>query len=341
VVNADCAQNMNTNEKNEEQHVVAGTNNISSTIEALEIELEGDNNQENATCSWLCIRSRLKMLFCPIRRWETVYKECGDEETHLEVFPESFRICFVVYFLWFGAFATFITVMFGNTDFTDNPIFNTFGENSICVMFDDPPFSIFGSTLWFPAVVMLLAFEFFDYIRVREYYHDHLRAKEDDDDDYPITKGFFVYYTTTTVFESLSTILFSQVFATSPTEHLFMHSWPYLILTFSFFSIALKRFLFLWKTDIVPWYGITWIILCALSTLIYFIPILANLYGARLWEKYPWIVAQIVAFNGYFWGINMVLLAPIVVYGTIGMKIDTVEVVLYLNRKNSKSVQKK
>jgi len=263
-------------------------------------------------------------MFCPIRRWETVLKECGDTETHFEVFPESFRICFTVYFLCFCAIAIFVTVNFGTTDMTDNPVLNRFGYNNVCVMFDDPPFAIFGSTLWFPATILLMSFEFFDYIRVYDHYYDR-------DEDYPISKGFLVYYTISTVFESASVILFTQIFATSPTEHIYMHTLPFLMFMFAFWLIALKRFLYLRIVGIVPRYGHVWIVICALSTSIHFSQIAANLYGARLWERHPWTKPPISA-NVYLW-FFAVMVAPVIIYGVIGREIDTVKVTL--NRHNA------
>ena len=125
------------------------------------------------------LRTRLNMLFCPIRRWETVVKDCGECETHFELYPEAFRMLFCLYTVLFFVVAIIVTRLFAGTDMNDNPVINRFGWNSICVMMDDPPFSLFGSTLWFPAVILLLTFEVTDYIRVRSHCFDG-------DDRYPI-----------------------------------------------------------------------------------------------------------------------------------------------------------
>ena len=100
-------------------------------------------------------------MFSPIRRWETVRKDDGDAETHFEVFPESFRMCFTVYFICFFLLATLITTQFGAIDLDDNPVVNRFGYLNLSVMFSDPPFTYFAFTLWFPAQIMLLSFEVF------------------------------------------------------------------------------------------------------------------------------------------------------------------------------------
>merc|ERR1712062_339843 len=103
------------------------------------------------------------------------------------------------------------------------------------------------------------------------------------------------------------------------------------------FSIALKRFLYLWKIDILPWYGITWIFVSGIMTVIHFSHFLANLYGARLWEKVSPTVFLMIFMNGRIW-IFSVLILPIIIYGAIGMEINSV--VVTLNRKNSKLIEK-
>ena len=149
---------------------------------------------------------RLKQLFCPIRRWETVRREDRASHTVIEISPDALRMCWCLYSICFFAFATFITVQFAATDFNDNPIINRFGLNTTCVMLDDPPSALFGSTMWFPATMLLLSFEIFDYIRVRDHLHD-------EDAQYPVTKGFLSYYRVSTIAECLSSdksLKFSQ-----------------------------------------------------------------------------------------------------------------------------------
>ena len=159
---------------------------------------------QQSQCIAISARSRMKMLFCPIRRWETVRKECGDAETHFEIYPEAFRMIAHVYFWFFFGTAAIVTYVWSDVDFNDNIIIDTFGQNNICITVDDPPFSYFGSTLYFPATTLMLLFQFFDYIRV----HDHYR---DGDDRYPISTPFFVYYTISSAVETFFVISFPQV----------------------------------------------------------------------------------------------------------------------------------
>merc|ERR1719300_1407346 len=100
---------------------------------------------------------------------------------------------FYIYFTFFLMVGVFVTKTFSDVyDPEDNPVLNRFGTNNICVYFDDPPFNLIASTLWFPSQIMLLSFDLFDFIRVRDHYLET-------NDQYPITKGFYVYYTITTI----------------------------------------------------------------------------------------------------------------------------------------------
>ena len=236
---------------------------------------------------------------------------------------------FYLYFIVFAAIAAFVTINYSDLDFNDNPVINRFGANSICVMFDLPPFSLFGSTLWFPAVVLLLSFEVFDFIRFQDHYlcDDRHADDHDDKDHYFITNCFYVYYTASTLVESSAVILFAQIFATAPTEHLYMHTWPYLMFTFGFYLLILKRFLYLWKVGIVhKWYSVLWMALLSVSTVYKFVYMLLTLYGIELYSMYPWM-AVVEEVNSHLWHF-MTLIAPPIIYGFIGRRCRCVTMVL-------------
>ena len=260
------------------------------------------------------------MLFGPIRRWETVRDEHGAAMILMELSSDAFRMCWLLYTFFFFAIAIFVTVQFAATDFNDNPILNRFGGNSICVMLDDPPFSLFGSTLWFPSTMLLLAFEVLHFIQVYDHYHD-------EDAQCPITKGFFTYYRISTVVECLSVIVFAQVFATSPTEYIYMHTWPYFAFTLPcLLLVALKRFLYFRKVTAVPLYVFVWIVICVIDEIIFLLIFIPNLYGAKLWETYPWTgpLGEIIA------RLKFVLLwiVPPIIYVFFDVELDTVVVTL-------------
>ena len=260
-------------------------------------------------------------MFCPLQRWETVYKECGDAETHFEVHPEGFRMLFYVYFIFFFILANVISSNWGDLDLEDNPIFNRFGSNNPCVYFDGPPVSLFASTLWFPGQILLLLFEVFDFLRIRDHYLDG-------DDRYPISKGFFIYYSISTVIEIIAVVCFSQIFATSPYEHIYMHSIPYYVLICALWLMVLKRFLYLRKVRIVPWYGVFYVILLCISSLIMMGLGIPNLFGARLWESHPW-TATLAVYNPYT---TLCTFGPLIIYAVIGQELDTL--VFTVNRNN-------
>jgi len=241
----------------------------------------------------------------------------------MEIFPEALRFLYNVYVMCFFVLSTAVTVIWAATDFEDNPVINTFGINSICVMMDDPPFSLFGSTLWWPATALLIAFETFDYIRI----WDHYKDKDPTYD--PVGPYFMIYYTVTTAFECLATVIFGQIFATSPTEHLYMHVWPYFIFLISLWTIVLKRYLYLHRVrHCVPAYGYAHVVFCFVNMAIFLSINIANLHGARLWESHPW-TNSVSRFNNPLMGV-LNLVVPIVVYSV--MDIDTDFVKLTLDR---------
>ena len=271
------------------------------------------------------VLARLKLLFCPIRRWNTLTKDGGSVETSIELFPEAFRMCFYLYFFVYLLLATLMTTQFAETDLNDNPVINTFGWNNECVMFDDPPFSYMAATLWWPATILLLSFEVHDYIRVYDHYHvlDHA---------HPISKSFLVYYSVSTALECIAVICFAQVFATSPTENIYMHTWPYIFLLQIFWLLILKRFLYLRKVSIVSWHGLLYLVVCGVSTCIKVGMYIPNLYGARLWETYPW-TRTLNQINDPLY-LLMTGGGPMLIYGFIGSELDTI--VLTLTRATPK-----
>merc|ERR1712045_799283 len=100
---------------------------------------------------------------------------------------------------------------------------------------------------------MGLAFEVLHFIQVYDHYHD-------EDAQYPITKGFYTYYRISTVVEIFGTICFAQIFATSPTEYMYMHVLPYAPFSLpGLWAIILKRFLYNWKLHVLPWYVFVWV----------------------------------------------------------------------------------
>jgi len=273
----------------------------------------------------------LKQIFYPVKSFETLYDDkTGDGATQITLCPEAFRMCFYVYFIFFMMVGIFVSSTWAETDLEDNPILNRFGANNLCIYLDDPPFSVFGATLWFPAEVMVLSYELLDWVRLYDHYID---AGCDE-----IHRGFFIYYTCSTVFESMCCIVFPQVFATSPTENIYMHSWPYFLLLYALWFILLKRLLYLWRVGAFEhWSSVVWWMSCVyagLSLITVLIKVstgIPNLHGARLFETEAWNwLGPVVSFNSKLYlFLNMV--CPLIIYGIIGKELDVV--VVTLNRK--------
>ena len=147
------------------------------------------------------------------------------------------------------------------------------------------------------------------------------------DDRYPITPTFLRYYTISTVFESFCMILFAQIFATSPIEFIYMHTYPYLLNTLAMAAVVVKRFLYLRIIRFVevPTYLTVYVVLCCLSSVIHVLIVVPNLHGAMMFVDMPW-TTTVGRLNGYFL-LFCLLVVPPVTYGYIGQKLDTVVVI--------------
>jgi len=270
----------------------------------------------------------LKQIFYPIKKWETKYdKKTGDGTTEIWFTPEAFRMCYYVYFMFFLFIAIMISSTWAETDLNDNPILNRFGTNNLCIYLDDPPFSTFGLTLWFPALVLLLSYEILDFVRLYDHYLDTHCAE--------VHRGFFIYYSVSTCVEMLSVIVFPQVFATSPTENIYVHSMPYFMILYALWFIGLKRFLYLWRVgyfnqkEPVVWHAsCVYMALSAATVVIKIATGVPNLFGAELWtyDSWSWL-GPLVEFNGNLY-LFLGLLCPLIIYGVIGKEMDTIVVTI-------------
>ena len=182
----------------------------------------------------------------------------------------------------------------------------------------DPPFSLVASTLWFPATILLLSFELFDYIRVYDHYLD-------DDVRYPVSKCLYWLYSKWTVFECIGVVCFAQIFASSPNEHIYVHTYSFIIFVSALWRMVLKRFLYLRSVGAQPQFGVLHVLLCCVSTVIMMCLYLPNLHGAKLWESYPW-TKTVQKVNDVFFAVLM-LAVPMAIYGFIPQDfLDTVVV---------------
>lgn len=282
----------------------------------------------------------MKQIFYPIKDFKTTFNDkTGDGVTEIILCPEAFRMCYYVYFILFLFVAIAISSTWAETDLDDNPIINRFGSNNLCIYLDDPPFSTFGLTLWFPALMLLLSYEILDFVRMYDHYLDTGSDK--------MHRAFYIYYCLSTAVEMISVIVFPQVFATSPTENIYVHSMPYFMLLYALWFIAMKRFLYLWRVnwfeqkDPSIWYmSCVYVALSAVTVVIKMVTGISNLFGAKLYEYDSWDewLGPIVEFNGNFY-LFLNLLCPLIIYGIIGAEMDTL--VITINRVRHSIAQKR
>ena len=83
-----------------------------------------------------------------------------------------------------------------------------------------------------------------------------------------------------------------------------------------------KRYLYHRQIGVAPRYGMIHVNLCLFTTLIAVALHLPNLFGAKLWESYPWTMT-VQKINDVLYAI-LVVVVPMVIYGLIGKKLDTV-----------------
>ena len=159
-----------------------------------------------------------------------------DAISHVIIRPEAFLVWFYFLFWMFSICAISVSLLFGDIDYDDNPLINTFGANNICIYYDFAPFSYFGTTLWVFVLLPLLLYEILDLFRI----YDSFMDKQ-------VSKMFYNIYTIATIFEIVSSIVFIQITATSPVENIWFHVTPYIIWGYALFSLALKRFVFYYK----------------------------------------------------------------------------------------------
>ena len=270
--------------------------------------------------------SKWKVALWPIRLHRVMRTEHGAIERQIVIAPEAFRMWFYFGFIIYTMIAISVSLTWSELKLDDNPILNRFGNNNLCIFFDFPPFSHFATTLWLPQVFTLLAWEWFDHGRV---YGDYL-AKS-------ISSGIYYAYTALTIFESLAICFFAQITATSPFENMYLHSMPWVIVTFALWTIAFKRFLYFEKEHVFNkdggrWLYLGWIyiVLLAITVIIKNSCNIPNLFEAYLWKRdgLEW-TANLSALNDRVF-LVLVLVCPMVIYFTFSEDMPTVKLAHYI-----------
>ena len=270
-----------------------------------------------------------KVALWPIRRHQVVQTEHGGIERHIVIAPEAFRMWFYFGFLIYVAIAISVSLTYSELDLNDNPILNRFGNNNICIFFDFPPFSHFATTLWLPQVFTLLTWEWFDHGRV---YADYL-AKT-------ISAIAYYAYTVLTIYESLAICFFAQITATSPMENMYLHSIPWIFVTFALWTMAFKRLLYFDKLNVFDKNGVGWmsylgwiyLVLLAVSVIIKNGCNIPNLFEAYLFKRdgLEW-TATLTAWNDRVF-LVLVIVCPMIIYFTFSKDLPTVKLVHLISR---------
>ena len=285
-------------------------------------------------CARCC--QRTKLAHCPIDKWILSFTDnaqTGKQDASLEIVlvPEAFRMWFY-YGLWiFLILSIFISIMWADIPYDDTPFIKYFNANNICVFFDYPPFNYFACILWLPIAGMLIIYELLDQFRVYDAYHD----KE-------ISHRFYQWYTACTIFESVSFVCVTQVFATTPQENWIIHTVPYLMLTYALWTMAVKRFMYLRKTGILDqalskgqkwvklklWAGWLYVISMGVVVVLKTACIWPNMFGLRLWTKAGWEWTDMVLMRSAELWMIMVLVVPIIIYWVVTEDLQKIKFVV-------------
>lgn len=227
--------------------------------------------------------------------------------------------------------AIIVTLTWTDLDFNDNPVINRFGNNNICIFFDLAPFSDFGAALWLPQVFTLLAWEWLDHGRV---YGDYLANK--------ISCKIYCSYTAVTIFESLAICFFTQITATTPFENIYLHTIPWITLTFALWTIAFKRFLYFEKfqfhrngvlnPQIMSCLGWLYIVLMLITVIIKNSCNIPNLFEAYLWKRdgLEW-TATLSSVNDKVY-VVLVLFCPMAFYFVFAKDLPSVKMVHLISK---------
>merc|ERR1712154_19217 len=149
----------------------------------------------------------------------------------------GFRMLFYIGFIIFTVIAMVTTILFSDEfDINDNVLKDRYGAVSICIFYDFPPFSHFGSTLWLPNVFLIVIYFVFDMFRIHDAFHDG-----------QVGICYYRSYCAVTMFEIFAFSFFLQITATDPLDSVYWHTIPFIIVTFAQWTLAFKRLLWFIK----------------------------------------------------------------------------------------------
>jgi len=262
---------------------------------------------------------RMKLLLSPIQRHETIVNG-ANSKTVISVSPEAFRMVFYLGFIVYTAIAMTISLIWADIDYDDNVLLDRFGSINICIFYDFPPFNYFGATLWLPNVFLITIYFVFDLFRI----HDAVNDGE-------LSRTFYRCYSAVTVFEVFSFCFFLQITATTPQENVYMHTIPFIIVTFAQWTLAFKRLMWFAETGRIKTFHRGLQYAAYVYVVLMFIVIggktllnVPNLFGAQLWtiEGLEWTGLYSAINDRIFLVLTMIM--PPCIYFVAAKDIETV-----------------
>eukprot|EP01084_Bolivina_argentea_P242052 406169_1 len=266
----------------------------------------------NTTNPGVC--ERIKLLFTPFIDYES-----NDDTWTVTIVPESLRAYFYVEFWIFSLIGVILTKGF-STEFNpdDNIILNTFGNNNICVYYDDPPFSYIAAALFTPILLTGAVYIFVDINRVYFCMKDPSQPQ--------ITPRVYSYYKGTSIFIVVSFCYFVQVFV-------YVHWFPFGVLQWALFLLGIQHYIFMLKTKVISkdtnnyWIGIVYLVSMGIVVLCKFFLDLVNLFGGELWVHWgEWVKTFAHAIDILF--MIIITICPIFIYFVFVTELDHVKFVI-------------
>ena len=298
--------------------------------------------------------------------------EISKDEKHntfyFTVVPEAVRTYFYIFF-WAlsgtGIAVTFFYKKFVTHTWKDyinsNPILNQFGDNNICIYFDDPPFTYFGAAFFCIVIVTIFVYFVFDVVRVYFTYKQKKFSK--------LTTKFVTWYAGMSIYEFLSVLYFVQIFATQPTrmcvrnkilwscifvfvgcfcfqfcfglgflvflddiENMYFHVFPFVNLQIAIWFLGFSHYLYFLKTDVISkgskYYslGIAYLIAMGITIIIKLSLDVPNLFKAYIFKQpgLGWTATLGQVNDGFF--MLWVTVCPVFIYLLFVDKLDHIKV---------------
>jgi len=174
------------------------------------------------------------------------------------IYPDAWLSYFYLAWMLMSIFCFILTLNSGSFEWDDNIIYNKFGFNSYCIIFDYEPSIFFGPGLWVLCCIFGMGHTIFQWLRMEII--DIAEKKQ----DIWITDREHNIFTAFTIVELLNYCMFSTVFAVND-EHINIHIVPFVCLIVVFCLGSLKNLWFMWRVSgIDGWRLNFYIVFCVL-----------------------------------------------------------------------------